>query len=72
MDRIEQPMDLGTIGEQLSVGQYTEPADFIADMTLVFNNSFCYNSKNSRVQNAAAQNVDLCRAYRRTVGQMLK
>lgn len=42
-------MDFSTVGSKLNSGQYSEPQDFIEDMTLIFNNSFCYNSKNPRV-----------------------
>ncbi len=50
LDCVEKPMDLSTVKKKLTLGQYTQLQDFIADMALIFNNSFCYNSKNSGVQ----------------------
>ena len=50
LDCVEEPMDLSTMEKKLNCGQYSEPRDFVADMKLICNNSFCYNSTNTRVR----------------------
>jgi hypothetical protein len=40
---IETPMDLSTIRNKLLSGVYTEPHEFIADMQLIFSNSYTFN-----------------------------
>ena len=42
-------MDLSTVGKKLVMGQYSSPQDFVADIRLIFENSYCYNNKGSGV-----------------------
>ena len=53
MDHVDDPMDLSTMEKKLSRNKYQDPEGFIADMTLMFNNSFCYNSRDSKVSELA-------------------
>lgn len=41
---IKNPMDLGTVKRKLSCGAYTSRQAFVADVHLVFNNCFTFNS----------------------------
>lgn len=40
---IKQPMDLGTVKSKLTLGAYTTPLDFAADVRLTFTNAKTYN-----------------------------
>jgi len=49
LDLIENPMDLGTVGEKLAQGRYLSQQEFLTDMRLIFGNSHRYNPKGSKV-----------------------
>ncbi|KAJ1828056.1 hypothetical protein LPJ56_001320, partial [Coemansia sp. RSA 2599] len=42
-DVIKNPMDLSTIKQKLDSRKYTDPADFAADMRLMFDNCYTFN-----------------------------
>jgi hypothetical protein len=42
---VKNPMDLQTVGEKLKLRVYKEPADFAADMKLIFDNAMLYNGR---------------------------
>lgn len=47
---IDTPMDLGTVKEDLTGGNYETPAEFAKDVRLIFTNSRTYNTnKRSKV-----------------------
>ncbi|XP_052810053.1 PH-interacting protein-like isoform X2 [Mya arenaria] len=47
---IENPMDLGIVGEKLEGGEYTDPTQLARDMAHIFSNSKFYNTnKRSRI-----------------------
>jgi len=48
-DVVQQPMDLSTIREKLSLGTYSNPWEFISDIQLMFDNAWLYNRKTSKV-----------------------
>jgi hypothetical protein len=52
---IKHPMDLGTIRERLSRGQYRNPKDVAADVRLTFHNAMTYNPKGQDVHIMAEQ-----------------
>ena len=43
---IDVPMDLTSVGDQLSTGNYETPAEFAKDVRLIFANSKNYNTNN--------------------------
>jgi hypothetical protein len=45
-DIISKPMDLGTVKRRLLHNFYPRPEDFIADMELIWQNSYRYNGEN--------------------------
>lgn len=50
-DIIDTPMDLGTVMETLSGGNYENPIEFAKDVRLIFSNSKAYTpNKKSRVR----------------------
>lgn len=48
-DVVQQPMDLSTIREKLSLGKYSDPWECINDIQLMFDNAWLYNRKTSKV-----------------------
>jgi len=44
LSKVQSPMDLSTIKEQLLSGNYTEPKDLNHDLKLIFSNSKLYNT----------------------------
>lgn len=48
-DYISQPMDFGTIRENLEEGKYREMQEFFSDCLLVFDNCQIYNAENTNV-----------------------
>jgi len=48
-DVVQQPMDLSTIREKLSLGNYSDPWGCINDIQLMFDNAWLYNRKTSKV-----------------------
>jgi len=46
---VKCPMDLGTVKVRLGDGTYEDPAEFIADVRLVFRNAFVYNKPDTVV-----------------------
>lgn len=46
---IKHPMDLGTIKSKLARGEYSNPADFAADVRLTFSNAMTYNPPGNNV-----------------------
>lgn len=48
-DIIKIPMDLSTIHNKLTQGQYTDPWEYVDDVWLMFDNAWLYNRKTSRV-----------------------
>jgi len=46
---VKCPMDLGTVKARLGDGTYKDPAEFIADVRLVFRNAFVYNKPDTSV-----------------------
>ncbi|KAL6843128.1 hypothetical protein ACP4OV_026841 [Aristida adscensionis] len=51
---IRNPMDLGTVKENLSAGRYPSHEDFAADVRLTFNNALRYNPPDHQVHKFAA------------------
>ena len=49
---VKSPMDLGTIDKKLTSSSYHDVESFIADVRLVFHNSYIYNKKDSPVGKA--------------------
>jgi hypothetical protein len=52
---IKEPMDLKTMESKLNTGKYTNLAQFIGDMTKVFDNCRYYNDRKSPFYNCAEQ-----------------
>ena len=48
------PMDLSTVEANLVMGQYSSLQEFLTDMKLIFQNSFKYNSKGTKVRSTLA------------------
>lgn len=48
-DFISEPMDFGTITERISSFTYTEPAQLVQDIQLIFQNCFHYNMETADV-----------------------
>jgi Bromodomain len=48
-DKIQTPMDLGTVGQKLTKRRYRSVADFEADVHLVFRNAVVYNGAQHEV-----------------------
>jgi len=48
-DVVQQPMDLSTIREKLTLGKYADPWECINDIQLMFDNAWLYNRKTSKV-----------------------
>ena len=46
---ITSPMDLSTISQRLSNGEYQCPWQFIDDIWLMFNNAWLFNRRNTKV-----------------------
>lgn len=46
---IKHPMDLGTIKSKMASGEYTNPADFAADVRLTYSNAVTYNPSTNEV-----------------------
>ena len=46
---VSYPMDLSTISQRLSSGQYQCPWQFIDDIWLMFNNAWLFNRRNTKV-----------------------
>lgn len=46
---IRSPMDLTTIKDKLTMGEYADPWKFCEDIWLMFDNAWLYNRKNSKV-----------------------
>ena len=42
-------MDLGTVRQKLTAGEYRLPGDFRSDIDLIFNNARLYNARGSEV-----------------------
>ena len=43
------PMDLGTVRQKLTAGEYSMPGDFRSDIELIFSNAKLYNGRGSEV-----------------------
>ena len=52
---IKNPMDLGTIKNNLNSNKYAKMDEFIRDVHLVFDNCFLYNGENSYVSGLCKQ-----------------
>ncbi|XP_029683002.1 bromodomain-containing protein 3-like isoform X5 [Takifugu rubripes] len=52
-DIIKQPMDLSTIRKKMDQGEYAEPAEFAADVRLMFSNCYKYNPPSHEVVHMA-------------------
>ncbi|XP_030940515.1 transcription factor GTE10-like isoform X3 [Quercus lobata] len=50
---IKHPMDLGTIKSKMASGEYTNPADFAADVRLTYSNAVTYNPSTNEVHHMA-------------------
>lgn len=48
-DIVRKPMDLSTIKNKLTSGQYSDPWEYVDDVWLMFDNAWLYNRKTSRV-----------------------
>lgn len=48
-DIVKRPMDLSTIQEKLTNGEYSDPWQYVDDVWLMFDNAWLYNRKTSRV-----------------------
>lgn len=46
---VKKPMDLSTIHNKLTTGQYSDPWEYVDDVWLMFDNAWLYNRKTSRV-----------------------
>ena len=55
---IKNPMDLQTVGEKLKARLYKDPADFAADMRLIWNNAIMYNGPTHPVSGSATAMSD--------------
>ena len=42
-------MDLSVVEKRLVLGNYATLSDFVNDMKLIFQNSYCYNEQGSEV-----------------------
>jgi hypothetical protein len=51
---IRNPMDLGTVKDNLAGGRYPSHEQFAADVRLTFNNAMCYNPQGFQVHTAAS------------------
>lgn len=47
-DIITNPMDLRTVGENLSLNKYSTISQFYADIQLIINNSYVFNKNNAQ------------------------
>ena len=54
-DIISHPMDLGTIKKKLQHNCYATPQDFVADMTLIWENCIKYNGSDNMVSHCARE-----------------
>jgi len=52
-DVIKEPMDLGTVSEKLSYGEYESIDDFVADVRLIWSNALLYNPPGNEVHEMA-------------------
>ena len=49
LEKVPRPMDLGTIKRNITLGFYTSPQQYMADVTLTFQNALLYNNYDSAV-----------------------
>lgn len=49
LEKIKNPMDISTVKHRLDTKFYLDPEEFHSDMTLMFNNCYSYNHKDSIV-----------------------
>uniref|UniRef100_A0A061RAB9 Ring3 protein n=1 Tax=Tetraselmis sp. GSL018 TaxID=582737 RepID=A0A061RAB9_9CHLO len=51
---VKNPMDLGTMTRKLSQHEYTKPAEFVADMRLIWSNCSLYNKKGDFIEKSGS------------------
>mmetsp|Transcript_20453 Transcript_20453/g.41586 ORF Transcript_20453/g.41586 Transcript_20453/m.41586 type:complete len:1273 (+) Transcript_20453:533-4351(+) len=59
LDVIKTPMDLGTVSRKMNDGEYAVPADFRADLRLVFENAKLYNPPTEQEHRTAVKMIDM-------------
>ena len=55
---VPNPIDISTIRQKLKTGVYTDPSQFIADMRLMFQNSFTFNNSPLEPAHIATKNLE--------------